>query len=74
MVLMKRVECRECVETYGMVSGEPVVYATDSKNFHIFPNSMEITDEIKKSEEDLRLKVISILLNTAIIIKRLLML
>jgi hypothetical protein len=49
---------RECVETYGVdTPGEPVVYATDSKNFHIFPNSMEITDEIKKSEEDLRLKV-----------------
>ena len=49
---------RECVETYGVdTPGEPVVYDTRTKNFHIFPNSMEITDEIKKSEEDLRLKV-----------------
>ena len=49
---------RECVETYGVdTPGEPVVYATDSKNFHIFPNSMEITNEILQSEADLRLKV-----------------
>ncbi len=49
---------RECVETYGVdTPGEPVVYDTKTKNFHIFPNSMEITDEIKRSEEDLRLKV-----------------
>lgn len=49
---------RECVETYGVdIPGEPVVYDTKTKNFHIFPNSMEITDEIKKSEEDLRIDV-----------------
>ena len=49
---------RECVETYGVdTPGEPVVYDTRTKNFHIFPNSMEITDEILQSEADLRLKV-----------------
>lgn len=49
---------RECVETYGMdTPGEPVVYDMDSNNFHIFPNSMEITNEILQSEADLRLKV-----------------
>lgn len=49
---------RECVETYGVdTPGEPVVYDTRTKNFHIFPNSMEITDEIKKSEKDLRIDV-----------------
>ena len=29
---------RECVETYGVdTPGEPVVYDTKTKNFHIFP-------------------------------------
>ena len=41
---------RECVETYGVdTPGEPVVYDMDSNNFHIFPNSMEITNEILQS-------------------------
>lgn len=49
---------RECVETYGVdTPGEPVVYDTRTKNFHIYPNSMKITDEIKRNEADLRLKV-----------------
>lgn len=49
---------RECVETYGVdTPGEPVVYDTKTKNFHIYPNSMKITDEIKRNEADLRLKV-----------------
>lgn len=49
---------RKCVETYGVdTPGEPVVYDTRTKNVHIFPNSMEITDEIKRSEADLRIDV-----------------
>ena len=45
-------------ETYGVDTiGEPVVYDIKSKNFHIFPNTMESADDILQSEADLRIDV-----------------
>lgn len=49
---------RECVETYGVdTPGEPVVYDTKTKNFHIFPSDLKIADTISESEKKLRLDV-----------------
>lgn len=45
--------CRECVETYGVdTPGEPVVYDTKTKNFHIFPSDLKIADTISESEKN----------------------
>lgn len=39
------------VETYGVdAKGEPVVYDISSKNFHIFPSDLKISDEILESK------------------------
>lgn len=44
---------RECVETYGVdTPGEPVVYDTKTKNFHIFPSDLKIADTISESEKN----------------------